>query len=90
MTRCGRGAATRFNSEPRATLGRFGLGLKTASFSQARRLTVATRQVRAPVVVRCWDLDHIGRTDAWELLTAAPPGSQPRIKAVEDVEHVGR
>lgn len=56
-------------------LGRFGLGLKTASFSQARRLTVATTRRRgAPLAIRCWDLEHIGRTNAWELLTEALPG----------------
>jgi hypothetical protein len=68
-------------------LGRFGLGLKTASFSQARRLTVATRRSRAPVVVRCWDLEHIGKTNAWELLTEALPESRPRLGAVERLDH---
>lgn len=68
-------------------LGRFGLGLKTASFSQARRLTVATRRQGAPVVVRCWDLDHVGKTDAWELLTEARPDSRPRIEAVQQIAH---
>jgi hypothetical protein len=49
-------------------LGHFGLGLKTASLSQCRRLTVATRStVKGPVRVRRWDLDHIARTDAWSL-----------------------
>src|SRR5829696_5680723 len=47
-------------------LGHFGLGLKTASLSQCRRLTVATRStIRGPVRVRRWDLDHVARTDAW-------------------------
>lgn len=49
-------------------LGHFGLGLKTASLSQCRRLTVATRStVKGPVRVRRWDLDHVARTDAWSL-----------------------
>ena len=38
-------------------LGRFGLGLKTASFSQCRRLTVVTRSDSA-VSCATWDLDH--------------------------------
>ena len=39
-------------------LGRFGLGLKTASFSQARSLTVASKQKKnGPIAVRRWDLD---------------------------------
>lgn len=51
-------------------LGKFGLGLKMASFSQCRCLTVATR-TEADVKrleVRRWDLDHIDKTDAWEAL----------------------
>ena len=37
-------------------LGRFGLGLKTASFSQARRLTVATIRAGGTHAVRRWIL----------------------------------
>lgn len=49
-------------------LGRFGLGLKTASLSQCRRLTVATRStLRGRVRVRRWDLDHVAKTDSWHL-----------------------
>lgn len=47
-----------------ADLGRFGLGLKTASFSQCRRLTVVTRragQTHAAV----WDLEHVAKADDW-------------------------
>lgn len=48
--------------------GRFGLGLKTASFSQCRRVTVVTRRHGCDSLVRCWDLDHVAETDKWELL----------------------
>jgi hypothetical protein len=49
-------------------LGHFGLGLKTASLSQGRRLTVATRStVRGPIRIRRWDLDRVARTDSWHL-----------------------
>lgn len=48
--------------------GRFGLGLKTASFSQCRRVTVFTKQRGGECLTRCWDLDHIAETDKWELL----------------------
>jgi hypothetical protein len=50
-------------------LGRFGLGLKTASFSQCRRLTVLSKKAGGTVNYRCWDLDHIAETKSWELLT---------------------
>jgi hypothetical protein len=45
-------------------LGRFGLGLKTASFSQCRRLTVATRQ-NSITCAAIWDLAHVAATDDW-------------------------
>ena len=54
-------------------LGKFGLGLKTASLSQCRRLTVATRSTSAgPVRIRRWDLDHVRSRDAWELERLVP------------------
>ena len=51
-------------------LGRFGLGMKTASISQCRCLTLLSRTVNTPVAVRRWDLDYIASTDTgeWRLL----------------------
>jgi len=49
-------------------LGRFGLGLKTASFSQCRRLTVKTRNKTGKVFIRCWDLDIVAKVKDWVLL----------------------
>ncbi|NEJ40748.1 ATP-binding protein, partial [Rhizobium ruizarguesonis] len=45
-------------------LGRFGLGLKTASFSQCRRLTVITvrKGVRSAAI---WDLDFVAERNKW-------------------------
>jgi hypothetical protein len=54
-------------------LGAFGLGLKTASLSQCRRLTVATRTgTRSRIEIRSWDLDHVEDRDAWELQRLTP------------------
>lgn len=61
-----------------ADYGRFGLGLKTASFSQCRRMTVFTRQNGGRVLVRCWDLDHVTDAKKWELLHT-PSGSAAKI-----------
>ena len=47
-------------------LGRFGMGLKSASFSQAKRLTVATKKEGDKFIYRTWDLDFI--KDQWTLL----------------------
>ena len=45
-------------------LGRFGLGLKTASFSQCRRLTVVTRKNNSTSCA-VWDLDIVAKIDDW-------------------------
>lgn len=47
-----------------ADLGRFGLGLKTASFSQCRRLTVVSRKNGKTCCAR-WDLDDVVKADDW-------------------------
>ncbi len=54
-----------------ADLGRFGLGLKTASFSQARRLSVTSRK-NGECSAFVWDLDHLAKTDQWDLIEEAP------------------
>ena len=46
-------------------LGRFGLGLKTASLSQCRRLTVLTRRPGGKVLIRCWDKDFVKKEKTW-------------------------
>jgi len=52
--------------DERATtdLGRFGLGLKTASFSQCRKLTVLSRRDGAEACA-VWDLDLVCERDRW-------------------------
>lgn len=49
-------------------LGRFGLGLKTASFSQCKRLTVISKK-NGVVSARQWDLDYIAEQNEWLLIT---------------------
>jgi len=49
-------------------LGRFGMGLKTASFSQCKRLTVVTKKEGHNTVKRCWDIDFINKEEEWTLL----------------------
>lgn len=69
--------ALRFGSErdyEDEDLGKFGLGLKTASLSQCLKLTVATRQNpnRVDINAYCWDVDHVGATNRWEILPVKP------------------
>ena len=57
------------NRNPLATreepdLGRFGLGLKSASFSQCRRLTVVSRRA-GQTSAAIWDLDDVAERNEW-------------------------
>lgn len=47
-------------------LGRFGLGLKSASFSQCRRLTVLSRS-HGKLTSATWDLDTVAERNDWTL-----------------------
>lgn len=64
-------------------LGRYGLGLKTASISQCRRVTVVTRHALTyrRLAAKTLDLDHIARTDRWEVID--PPGGAPIHRSLE-------
>ncbi|WP_033164726.1 ATP-binding protein [Clostridium sp. KNHs205] len=48
-------------------LGRFGLGLKTASLSQCRCLTVISKQ-GGELEGRQWDIDHVTEVGDWSLI----------------------
>lgn len=66
-------------------LGRFGLGLKTASLSQCRRFTVASRR-DGVTSLRRWDLDYITQHgNDWRLLGEPAAGSEPLFAPMERV-----
>jgi hypothetical protein len=51
-----------------ASLGKFGLGLKTASSSVCRNFAVISRRsADAPLAKLAWDLDHVEETGKWEM-----------------------
>src|SRR3954471_4193691 len=64
-------------------LGRYGLGLKTASISQCRRVTVVTRRAltNRRLAAKTLDIDHIARTDRWEVID--PPAESPIHRCLE-------
>lgn len=66
-----------------ADLGRFGLGLKTASFSQCRRLTVVTRRDRVTSAAT-WDLDCVAQADDWLLQVPDDLASLPWLDRLGD------
>jgi DNA mismatch repair ATPase MutL len=55
------GSRSPLDTRDSTDLGRFGLGLKTASFSQCRRLTIVTRKGGVTSCAR-WDLDYVADT----------------------------
>lgn len=61
-------------------LGRFGLGLKTASFSQCKRLTVASKTTNTTLNIRCWDLDLVTENNEWVLLKRVSYDAESLIK----------
>jgi hypothetical protein len=62
-------------------LGRFGLGLKSASLSQCRRLIVASKTNNS-LCCFSWDLDEVEKTDDWSVLEY----SQDEIKQLPSIE----
>lgn len=60
-------------------LGRFGLGLKSASFSQCRRLTVVTRKAgRTSAAI--WDLDDVAKSNVWAVQLPVDANQIPAIQ----------
>lgn len=66
-----------------ADLGRFGLGLKTASLSQCRCLSVISKQGET-LIGRRWDLDHVANACDWSLLLL----DQDEIQTVPEIQHL--
>lgn len=67
-------------------LGRFGLGLKTASFSQSRIVTVSSKQRGGQVASRTWNLDFVVERDEWLLLREPPHGVQSIVDVLGQQE----
>lgn len=64
-------------------LGRFGLGLKTASFSQCRKVTVFSKRKDYAPAYWTWDLDYVAQNDTWDLLKWIP---EDFASTLDDVE----
>lgn len=66
----------------KAELGRFGMGLKTASFSQSSKLTVWSKKKASPATVRVWDLGEVLKSREWRLLRQADGAAQDILDRV--------
>src|SRR5437016_308347 len=69
-------------------LGRYGLGLKTASFSQCRRLIVRSKTAGNKIsATRCWDLDFVAFKNKWLLIREAGTASEKRLGRLNGLAH---
>ena len=60
-----------------ASLGKFGLGLKTASSSVCLKFAVITRTAAGNACEKlAWDLEHVGDTNSWEMLQEPVAGAE--------------
>jgi hypothetical protein len=75
--------AMRYGSRRRAdpgSLGKFGLGLKTASTAFCTRLSLITRDdAKHELRKATWDLDHIAKSGRWELLMREPTDEERQL-----------
>lgn len=76
MNREGLINAMKYGSKRRedpSSLGKFGLGLKTASTAFCRRLSLISRDIDNQEPIRAsWDLDFLGQSNSWGLELASP------------------
>lgn len=63
-------------------LGRFGLGMKSASFSQCRRLTVVSRQ-SGRTAAAIWDLDDVAQRNEWAVQLPDD------VSGIPGIDHLG-
>lgn len=79
------GAKSPLDERASTDLGRFGMGLKTASFSQCRCLTVASRRMSGPVSCLRWDLDAIAASpgDGWRMFEGPTRGSEAFVEPAD-------
>lgn len=69
-------------------LGKFGLGLKTASTAFGRKLSVISRVEQDGEVLKAtWDLDHVDKVNRWELLIDKP--SKAELLLLDKTTHGG-
>lgn len=81
--------AMRYGSERRPSaksLGKFGMGLKTASTAFARRLSVVSAAVGEPIRAT-WDLDKLANDRTWSLEISPP--SQEEVELLNELAKGG-
>lgn len=81
------GSRNPLESRDPGDLGRYGLGLKTASFSQCRRIAVRSKTKGRAESTRCWDLDFVADRNKWLLLRDAGASTEPHFARLKTLPH---
>lgn len=82
--------AMKYGSDRRTapSLGKFGLGLKTASSSICKKFSAVSRKKHGgPVLKATWDLDEVEQTKSWDLLIG--PADDDEIEILDQVASGG-
>lgn len=75
------GSRSPLEERAQADLGRFGLGLKTASFSQCRRLSLVSKK-NGCTSAAIWDFERVADTDEWLVEIPDNPEAIPRVDSL--------
>lgn len=90
MDRNGLLLAMKYGSPKRpepASLGKYGLGLKTASTAFCRRLSLISRaKGDAPALMATWDLDHVVESERWLVQLSDEPDEEA-LKHLDELAH---
>ncbi|MBR3243951.1 MAG: ATP-binding protein [Parasporobacterium sp.] len=68
-------------------LGRYGLGLKTASLSQCSKLTVASKK-NGKLEIRRWDIDFVKITGQWSLISLTEEDEINEIPNIHELDQM--
>ncbi len=82
------GSSNPLEERSKDDLGRFGLGMKSASLSQCRKLVVVTKK-NNEMSACSWDLDYVIQKKAWMLKVFSDSELEefPYIDRLKDMEH---
>jgi hypothetical protein len=75
------GGKNPLHTRDESDLGRFSLGLKTASWSQSRKVSVWSKTNDGIISSRCWDLDYVAKHNEWRVLTSLV--GEPELSKLE-------
>ena len=65
-------------------LSKYGMGMKTASLSQASKLIVLSKKKKCQLTAFSWDMHHVNTVDKWEMFKLEKSEIRKRMKLLEN------